>query len=721
MEEDNSWLRQAWSDLPGSSATPCCPPRAGRCRRSPRIPRQAGIFGPTRRDEYLWLRTEHWHDVLRDVDALESPIRAVIDAENQYTDTMLAPTLPLQAELRGRAGEIEPAAPAAIEVEDGGFLHYARQAGGAPYPTHLRRPLGGGAEQVVLDPSALANGHEFFALHWDSPCRSQDQKLIGWAQDLVGSGQFQVRVREIASGRMLVTNIDQAHGSFSFDPEGNYLFWVGRSPEGHADSVWRRDLRSGKDVKILDQPDNGLFVGVKTTASGAFVVIRLSNGSTSESYLVPASDPTAPPTLVEARTPDLRYTVDHWDDRLLILTDADGAVDMKVMTAPVAAPGRANWRELVSHRPGRLIEALHPFKDRLVRVEWREANPQIVMMQLGAKEQELAFDEPAYALEVPSGQGWEASALAFGYESPRLPRRVQRLILATGALKRAATPATPQFDPSRYVVERFAVPSTDGVTVPVTLLRLRDGAQGPRPLYLYAYGSYGDSQTPTFQPADLALVERGWCFAIAHVRGGAERGNGWWQQVLARGKKRTFEDFIACADYLVAKGYTAPRRIVAEGFSAGGLVIGTAFVQRPELFAGIIGRSPFLDPLGEMDIKDHPLGGTATPFWGDPRVPEDYAYILSYAPYDNLKPANYPALLTLGSLADDRVMYADPLKFAVRARALTTGGNPIMTRIASVGGHVGLPGPAADAERRALYHAFAIWAAEGKWGAVPQR
>lgn len=689
----------------------------------PRHPVAAGAFGATRNDDYLWLRTDHWHAVLTDPASLEPAIKAVVEAENRYSDTMLAPTMPLQAALRDRAAAIEPAPPVPLAVQDGDFLYFTRQSAEAPYPTYLRRRLTGGAEQVVFDPAERAAGHRFYALHWDGARHSPDGRLVGWAEDLAGSGQFRIRAREIDGARMIVDDLDQAHGSFAFDAAGRYLFWVSRNAAGRPDAVWRRDLANGTDAKVLDNPDLGLFIGLSTTASGAFIVINLTNGGANESHLVSATEPTAAPVLVEPRVDGVHYTVDHWNGRLLILTDADDAPDMKVMTAPVDRPGRTHWRELVPHRPGRSIVALHPFRDRLVRVEWRDALPRLVLMWPDGRERDFAFDEPAYALDVPTGQGWNSAAFTFGYESPRLQRRTQRIVLETGALEGDAAVSHAGFDPQRYSVERFAVPSTDGVEVPVTVLRLKDAPRdGRRPLYLYAYGSYGEIEEARFDAANLALVEQSWTYAIAHVRGGGERGSGWWRQVLRTGKKRSFEDYLACADHLVRHGYTAAGRIVAEGFSAGGLLIGTAFVERPDLFAGIIGRSAFLDPLGELDLMDiHPLGGSAIPIWGDPRIPAEYDYIRSYSPYDNLRTASYPALLAMGSLADDRVMYTDALKFAVRARALTTGHQPIMTRIASVGGHVGLPGRAAEADRQALFHAFAIWAADRKWGEVPQR
>jgi oligopeptidase B len=689
-----------------------------------RVPTIVGKFGHQRNDDYAWMRPKDWHAVLRDPATLDAPIAAAVKAENDYTDAMLASSKPLQAALLARTHAVEAGAAAPIEVEDGGFLYYQRQPAGSQYPVFARRPVGGGAEQMLLDVGAEAAGKPFFALHWGGTFHSPDQKLFGWSQDLTGSGIFGIRVRDIATGKMIVTDINESHGSFAFDAGGRYLFWVGRDSNGHPNSVWRRDMQSGKDVQIHAESDPAFFIELKTIASGGFVVIRMANSAQTEAWLIPASDPTAKPMLVEKRAPDLRYDVDHWNDRLVILTDVDGAIDMKIMTAPVATPDRAHWQEWVPHEAGRFIAAIHPFRDVMVREEWRDALPRLVLMGKDGTEREVAFDEPAYALSVPHGQGWAASALSFTYQSPRLAPRPYRLTLKDGT----SAPATPAvansaYDPANYDLERIEAQTGDGVRVPITILRKKGMPKdGKAPLFLYGYGSYGATVDAAFEAGKIALVDQGWTYAIAHVRGGAERGNDWWRSVLKTGKKKSFTDFIACAEHLIAGGYAAKGRIVAHGYSAGGLLMGAVYTMRPDLWAGVIAQVPFVDPLNTMDyFESHPLGLTALPIWGDPRVPAEYAYIASYSPYDQLRPAAYPALLATGSVADERVAFYEPLKFAVRARALTTAGNPVMARIATTGGHMGASGASAALAQEALFHAFAIWAADRKWGVVPQR
>lgn len=688
-----------------------------------RMAASVGNFGHERVDEYAWMRPRDWQAVLRDPSTLDTPIAAAVQAENAYAEAMLAPAAALRAKLRLRSDALDRINDSRLEVEDGEFFYYTRKSSTGGQIAHVRRPINGGVEQVLLDVGVEAAAKPSFSLHWGGPQRSPDGKLFGWAQDLTGSGIFQIRVREIATGRLLVSDIDNAHGGMAFDSGGRYLYWVGRSTDGNANAVWRRDMRTGKDVRLHYEGDDAFFIELRTLSSGAFVLFRMLNGSQTEAWLIPAGGEAAP-ILIEKRAADLRYDVEHWNGQLVILTDADGATDQKLMTAPLATPGKAHWKPLLPHVRGRFIAAIHPFRDHLVREEWRDALPRLVVMGKDGTEHDVAFDEAAYAITVPPGQGWKASALAFTYQSPRLPKRSYELHLASGrAVSKEAGRSTSSYDAERYVVERITARASDGALIPITLLRSRASKRdSSSPLFLYGYGSYGASVHADFRPPALALVDEGWIYAIAHVRGGAERGTEWWRSVLRKGKKTTFTDFITCAEHLIAERYTASGRIVAHGYSAGGLLMGAAYTMRPDLWAGVIAQVPFVDPLNTMDyFESHPLGTTALPIWGDPRIPDEYAYIASYSPYDNLGATAYPALLATGNIADERVSFFEPLKFAVKARQLTTAGNPVLVKIDAVGGHVFPAGSAADRDQQAMFGAFAIWAADRKWGAVQQR
>ncbi|MFT4255781.1 MAG: prolyl oligopeptidase family serine peptidase [Pseudoxanthomonas sp.] len=567
----------------------------------------------------------------------------------------------------------------------------------------------------------------------DAPIRAQIDAENAYAEAMLAPArplqrELQARIEQLAA---LVpappaeaappAGIDAAPGQFALTPDGRHVFWV-RRVEGGPATVLRRDVASGRDTEIHEEAKPLWFdLSVRTTAAGGYVVIRSAGIDSSEVLLVPTRTPTAAPVLVEPRTPGLNYDVDEWNGRLLIRTDADGAEDFKLVTATLQQPGRAHWQPLLPHLPGRLISALHVFTDCVVLEGWRDGLPQLSLLRRDGSEQRIAFAEPAYALSVPAGQGGAATHLDFTYQSPRLPPQPCRLDLATGRYE-ATTPAA-DFDGTRYELRRIAARSDDGEMVPITVL-MRAGQQldGSAPLYLHGYGSYGLPVEAAFEPAKLALVERGWVVAIAHVRGGCERGTRWWRSVLREGKPKTFADFIACADHLVEQGYTARGRIVAFGLSAGGLLMGVAYTARPELWAGVIAPVAFVDVLTTLEYyEDHPLGDAGIPIWGDPRIAADHAVIAAYSPYEHLRAAAYPALLTTGVIDDGDVSFWEPLKFAGKARALTTAGNPILSLTAEHGGHLGPSGVFASVELQARYLAFAIWAADKRWGEVPQR
>ncbi|MEW7848297.1 prolyl oligopeptidase family serine peptidase [Massilia aurea] len=688
-----------------------------------RVPTDVAGLGYSRMDDYGWFQPKDWHAVLRAPDALDAPIKAAVKLENDYTDAMLAPSVPLQKTLIARMEALDAIGGAPVEIRSGDYLYFERTRSGSDYPVYLRRPVKGGAEQVLLDVELEAKGKKHYKIGWIAPQHSQDGRLFGWSVDQTGSGIFAIFVRDIASGKLLVSDITNGHSGFAFSPDGTYLYWLGRSDKGRPSTIFRREIGKPGDTLIYEEKDPAFFISMRTTAAGGYVAIKMFNGDLTEVRLVPMDRPTAEPFVVQPRTQGLRYDVDEWNGKLLILTDADDAIDFKLMTAGAGQPGRASWQSFVAHQAGRFIAAVHPFKDHLVREEWRDALPRLVVMTPDGKEREIAFDEAAYAVSVPPGQGWTSPTMTFGYQSPRTPRAAFMLDLASAkSTPNAAKLISTTFDRERYDVRRFSAKADDGAMVPVTVL-MRKGQKldGSAPLFLYGYGSYGVTIDAEFSSSAVALVDQGWIYATAHVRGGAERGTDWWRSVLKHGKKKTFTDFIASAEGLIAGGYTSKGRIVAHGYSAGGLLMGAIYTMRPDLWAGVIAQMPFLDVLTTIEHFDiHPLGMTPFPIWGDPRVPEDHAYMATYSPYDHLQQAAYPALLAVGSVADDRVAFWEPLKFAVKARGLTTAGNPILSRTLLHAGHGGDPGAGAHRTQQAAFMGFAMWSAEKRWGVVPQ-
>ncbi|MBB6063513.1 prolyl oligopeptidase family serine peptidase [Pseudoxanthomonas broegbernensis] len=684
-----------------------------------RIAATIGRFGHARIDPYAWLRPKDWFAVLRDPSTLEAPIRAQIDAENAYAQAMLAPTRPLQRQLRERIERLAALPRPLAGLRSGGFLYATRTAGGNT--VHVRTPSAGGPEQVLLDEAADTGGKAPAATR-----HSADGRLFGWAVE-TGEGRHRLRVRTVADGRLRVDDIDDGTGAFAFSPDGRWLFWAAHGADGQGASVLRRDLASGAQDVLYAEADAAFALTLRTTAAGGYLVVRADDGQASEVRLLALRAPGAALRRVEPRTPGLRYDVDEWNGGLLVLTNADGAHDFKLMAAPLERPGRAAWTPLVAHVPGRPIHAVHPFAAALVREEWRDALPRLVLMHADGREREVAFDAPAWALQVAPGQDWDVDALAFALQSPRMPPQSRLLDLVSGRhAADAAQPAaasSPAFDPERYEVRRFDVRADDGAQVPVTVvMRAGQALDGNAPLLLRGYGAYGHSAEAAFEPPVLALVDQGWVHAVAHVRGGAERGSRWWDAVRRTGKKKTFTDFIACAEHLADAGYTARGRIVGFGLSAGGTLVGAAYTMRPELWAGMIAPVAFVDVLTSLEYyEDHPIGARGIPVWGDPADPAEHAYVASYSPYDNLRAAAYPALLATGVVDDDAVSFWEPLKFAIKARVLTTAGQPILSLTAAEGGHLGPLGAYPGVEQQAMYLAFAIWAAERRWGEVPQR
>lgn len=683
--------------------------------KAPLIPVRREIFGRVRTDDYDWLRTRDWHGVLRDPTKLEPAIRDHLLAENAYAEAMLAPTAALQETFVAEMARFNAASPPPLPTA-GAWDYYPRYAAGADHPVFVRRPKNGGAEQVLFDMEAAARGKAYYALAvYQAPLASPDDRYFAWAIDEVGSEYNRLFIHDIEAGRIIDLGVSTAYGAFAFAPDSSALYWLERDPYGRPGKIHRRRLATGEDSVVHEETDPAFFVTLTLSASGRYLFIRSFNADASDVRFVSADDPSGALRLIEPRQSGLQYDVEDWRGQLVILTNADGATNYKLMSVDPGSPGRANWRELVPHRAGRYISAIRPFETHLVRTERVEANPRFVVRGADGAEREIAFDDPAYALPLAPSQPFTARSFRYAHEAPASPLRWIDEDLASGA-RTVTAPKTPAgFDPAAYVVERIFARSSDGASIPITVLRKRSTPlDGRAPLYMYGYGSYGFSVEADFHPSRLPLVDRGWVCALAHVRGGSERGAHWWRDVLTTGKKRTFEDFVACAEHLAAKGYTRKGRIVSHSLSAGGLLVGATANDRPDLFAGVIAQVPFVDPINSMADMTAPLWFTATPIWGDPRKPADYDYLAGYSPYDNIRPQLYPATLATTAIGDNRVPYWEAVKWTVRIREKSASGAPNLAMINMQAGHVTL-GQFGPLRQAALFNAFAISAVDRSW------
>ena len=684
-----------------------------------RQPRRIEQLGRVRVDDYAWMKDENWQQVMRDPGVLRADIRAHLEAENAYTEAMLAPTRPLQealfAEMRGRIKEDD----ASVPDPDGPFEYYARYETGAQHPIHARRPRGGGPEQVLLDEDALARGRAFFQVA--AAGHSPDHALFAYAADDQGSEYYRIHLKDLATGETLPSPVESATGSFAFSPDARWLFWVWRDGNGRPAKVFRRPVRggAGADVLVYEEADEGMFVNVHVTAARGFVVVSAGDHETSEERLIPAADPTAEPVVVQPREVGLRYSVEEWDDRLVVLTNADGAVDYKLVWADPTAPGREGWRDLVPHQPGRYLVGLVATRGHLARLERVDALNRIVVTERASlAEHAIAFDEEAYGLGLEGGHEYDTATLRFVYQSPTTPRQWFDYDMATRRRTLRKTQVVPSgHDPSRYVARRLHATAPDGAEVPVTVLTLKDTPlDGSAPMLLYGYGAYGMPMEPHFSIRTLSLVDRGWVYAVAHIRGGTEKGWGWFLEGRKEKKANSFTDFIACAEALVAAGYSRPGRIVAEGRSAGGMLMGAVANLRPDLWGGIVAGVPFVDVLNTMSDASLPLTPPEWPEWGDPLTDADaHDRIAGYSPYDNVAARPYPAILATGGLSDARVTYWEPSKWVARLRAETTGAAPILLKMNMEAGHGGAAGRFDFLKEIALDYAFAVWAVERGW------
>ena len=690
-----------------------------------RRPHRIEQLGRVRTDDYAWMKDDNWQQVLRDPKALKAEVREHLDAENAYTKALLAGTEGLQAalfaEMKGRIKEDDSSVPA----PDGPWDYYVRYDLGAQHPIHARRPRGqANGEQVLLDEEALSKDKAFFQV--GAASHSPDHALYAWAADEQGSEYYTIRVKELASGEELSAPVQSAYGDFAFSPDSQWIFWIWRDENARPAKVFRRPARPGKDavaedVLVYEEKDDGMFLGVGVASDHSHVLINVGNQETTEVLLIPASDPTAAPVVVEPRQVGVKYSLDHWTDRWVIRTNADGAVDFKLAVSDAALPAKATWRDWIAHQPGRYITGFAAFAGHLVRAERVNALDRLVVTARDGSEHEVAFAEEAYALNLEGGYEYETTTARFVYQSPTTPRQTYDYDLATRARTLRKTQEIPSgHDPARYVARRLYARASDGTEVPITVLKLKDTPlDGSAPLLLYGYGSYGMAMEPSFSIRNLSLVDRGWIWATAHIRGGSDKGWGWFLDGRKDKKPNTFTDFIACAEHLAAEGYATKGRIAAYGGSAGGMLMGAVANLRPDLWGAIIAAVPFVDVLNTMSDVTLPLTPPEWPEWGNPL--EDaaaYDLIAGYSPYDQVVAKPYPPILATGGLSDPRVTYWEPAKWAAKLRDFSTGDAPILLKINMEAGHGGASGRFDFLKEIALDYAFAIWAIDKGWKAA---
>jgi oligopeptidase B len=684
-------------------------------------------------DEYAWLKAENWREVMRDPLQLDPAIRAYLQAENDYCERSLADTKSLQealfAEMRGRIKEDDTSVP----ESDGPYAYYVRYRKEGQHQLLCRKPRSSphssteGAklqEQLLLDGDALAQGKAFFRL--GATRHSPDHRLLAWLADEAGSELYTARVRVIETGADLADVVPDASGTVVWTQDASAYYYVRLDQNHRPAGVFRHSLGTpvAADVRVFKEADPGLFVSIGRHQSGRFGDISVYDHETSEAWLIDLSALKAEPTLIAARQTGVQYEAEHHPafkggPALIIRTNADGAEDFKIVWSPLATPGRAYWHDLVPYHPGVYIISFVVLEDWLIRLEREGGLPRIVVLHLAnGEEHVIAFAEEAYSLGMHRGYEFATNILRFTYSSMTTPDEVWDYDLASRERilrKRQEIPSG--HNSADYVTQRLFAPASDGETIPISILYRKDVTlDGTSPCLLYGYGAYGLSIPAAFSSNRLSLVDRGFVYALAHVRGGSEKGRRWYREGKLSKKMNTFTDFIAVSEYLSKNSWCVPGKIIIQGGSAGGTLIGAVCNMRPDLYAGAIAEVPFVDVLNTMLDESLPLTPPEWPEWGDPnRDPEALRTILAYSPYENVRAQSYPAILALAGLTDPRVLYWEPTKWIARLRRLRTDGNLIAFRTNLDAGHAGAAGRFDRLREVALAYAFAIKVA----GAAP--
>nr|WP_321463332.1 S9 family peptidase [uncultured Cohaesibacter sp.] len=686
---------------------------ASRAPRARKHDHRVSHHGIELSDDYAWLRADNWQQVMQQgSDVLDDEIKAYLEAENAYTSEEMADTEALQGrlfdEMKGRIKEDDSSVPA----PDGPFAYATRYVLDGQYPLYVRTPREGGEETVLLDGNKEAEGEAFFRLA--SLSHSPDHDKMAWSVDTKGSEFFTIRIRDLATGEEMADHLERTTGGVVWSEDSTHIYYTLQDENHRPCRVFRHKLGTvqEEDELLYEETDPGFFVGLGKSQSGNLIFIDCHDHETSETYLLSAKDNASKPRLIAERETGIEYSVDEGQGILYILTNADDAEDFKLVTAAPTMSGRIHWKDLIPHQAGRLILSHSIYKDFLVWMERENGLPRIQIRSLrNGAQHAIAFEEEAYSLGFQGSMEFDTDIVRFSYSSMTTPSRVYDYNMSSRSRTLRKEQEVPSgHNPEDYVTRRLMAPAHDGETVPVTLLYRKDTAlDGSAPCLLYGYGSYGISIPASFSTTALSLVDRGFVYAIAHIRGGKDKGFAWYTNGKRGTKTNTFKDFISAGEFLAAEGYTSRGKIVAEGGSAGGMLMGAVTNMAPSLFSGILAIVPFVDVLNTMLDGSLPLTPPEWPEWGNPITSEeDFRFIASYSPYDNISEQAYPAILAVGGLTDPRVTYWEPAKWVAKLREKRTDDNLLLLRINMESGHAGASGRFDRLKETALEYAFAI-------------
>ena len=662
-------------------------------------PKVTEINGDRLVDNYFWLREKSNPAVI-----------AHLEAENAFTAAVMKPTEGLQEKLYTEILSHIKQTDVSVPYRWGDYFYYTRTIEGQQYPVFCRKLKNlEAAEQILLDVNEMAKGQKFMSVGAFAP--SDDGNLLAYSTDNTGYRQYTLHVKNLKTGEMLPESIERVD-NVAWATDNKTIFYVTEDAiTKRSDKFFRHVLGSVKDDLIYEEKDELFDIGVSRSRDKAVVLLGAFSKTSTEFRFISASDPNAAWKTIVARQADHEYDVDHRGDLFYIRTNK-GAKNFRVVTAPVSDPAEKNWKEFVAHRPAVKIEDINLFADQAVLSEWENGLEQIEIVDFKQNQRHrIAFPEPVYSTGLSNNREFSTNVLRYNYQSLTTPSSVFDYDMNSrkaSLLKQTEVPGG--FDRNNYKAERVFATAADGTKIPMSVVyRKTVTLDGSAPALLYGYGSYGISIPPTFSASRLALLDRGVVFVIGHIRGGGELGEPWRDAGRMMNKINTFTDFIACAEHLVSNKYTAKDRLVIQGGSAGGLLMGAVANMRPDLFKAVVAQVPFVDVLNTMLDASLPLTTSEYIEWGNPNEKAAYDYMKRYSPYDNIHKADYPAMLVKVSLNDSQVPYWEGSKLVAKLRDFKTDNNPLIMKVNMGAGHGGASGRYDAIHETAFDYAFMLW------------
>ena len=658
--------------------------------------------GAERQDEYYWLRDDK---------RVSPEMLDYLKAENAYVDALLAPLKAQQEKIYEEIVARIKQDDSSVPYRDRGYWYYSRFEKGKDYPVHARRKDGAGVdalsiqkaneaadfagEEVLLDVNVLAAGHDYYAAN--PVAITQDNKLMAWADDTNGRRQYTIRIKNLETGEVLADTITGTSGNAVWADDGKTLFYVENDPKTLLTTKVKRHVLGSAtkdDTLVYEEKDDSFYMGIGRTRDDEFICISVSSTVSDEVRCTPAAKP-GEFAVLAPRQRDVEYDAEHFDGRWVIRTNADGATNFKLVTAPTGSNSRSDWRDVVAHDPSIFIEGYELFNDFTAVSERSGGLERVRILKNDGSSEYVKADETAYSMGLSANPEGDSDWLRYSYTSLATPATTFELNVKTGERRQLKQQPVPGYDPSKYATERVWVPARDGKTkIPVSLVYRKDYKRdGTGALLQYGYGSYGASMDPGFSVTTVSLLDRGMIYALAHIRGGQEMGRGWYEDGKMFNKKNSFTDFVDVTRWLVDNNYAAKDRVAAMGGSAGGLLMGAISNIAPQDYRVILSQVPFVDVVTTMLDASIPLTTNEYDEWGNPEASkESYAYMLSYSPYDNLEKKAYPAMFVGTGLWDSQVQYWEPAKYVARLRDLNTSEYPVVFRTNMEAGHGGKSG-----------------------------